>query len=152
MRKFTKRTALVAVGAAVAVASAGVAYAYWTTSGSGSGSAATGTSSAITVKQTSTVSAMAPGVAAQELSGNFDNTNPGPVYVHSVTAAVAGTTNPGCTAADFTVVQPALVDDEVANGNAQGSWSGGSIAFQNDPERNQDACKNVTVTISYTSD
>jgi hypothetical protein len=152
MRKLARRTTLLAVGAAVVVASAGVAYAYWTTTGSGTGSAGTGTSSSVTVKQTSTVSDMAPGVAPQELSGNFDNGNPGPVYVHSVTAAVTGTSDPGCTAADFTVVQPNVVDAEVPAGDAQGSWSGGWIAFNNDPDRNQDACKGVTVDLSYSSD
>src|SRR5947209_4897239 len=110
MRKFTRRTALLAVGAAVAVASAGVAYAYWTTSGSGTGSAATGSNNAVVVKQTSTVTAMAPGIAPQALSGNFDNGNPGPAYVQSVTVVVSSTSNSGCTAADFDVVQPGLVD------------------------------------------
>jgi hypothetical protein len=151
MRKITRTTALVAVGAAVAVASAGVAYAYWTTGGSGSGTAATGTSSTITVKQTSTVGGLAPGSAAQALTGNFDNANSGAVFVHSVTATVTGTSNPGCTAVDFTVVQPALVDANVPAGVAQGAWTGGSITFNNDPARNQDACKGVTVNLGYVS-
>jgi hypothetical protein len=151
MRKITRTTALIAVGAAVAVASVGVAYAYWTTGGTGSGTAATGTSSAITVKQTSTVADLAPGSGSQVLAGNFDNANPGAVFVHSVTAAVASTSSAGCTAADFTVVQPGLVDANVPAGAAQGGWSSGTIAFLDDPLRNQDACKGVTVTLSYTS-
>jgi hypothetical protein len=151
MRRITRTTAFVAVGAAVAVASVGAAYAYWTTSGSGTGTAATGTSSAITVKQTGTVAGLAPGSGSHALAGNFDNSNSGMVFVHSVTAAVAGTSNPGCTAADFTIVQPGLVDANVSAGTAQGSWSGGSIAFNDDPARNQDACKSVTVFLSYAS-
>jgi hypothetical protein len=151
MRRFTRSTAIVAVGAAVAVASVGIAYAYWTTSGSGTGTAATGTSSSITVKQVGSIAGLAPGSGSQPLAGNFDNSNAGPVFVHSVTASVAGTSNPGCTAADFTVVQPAPVDANVAAGSAQGAWSGGSITFNNDPVRNQDACKNVTVSLSYAS-
>jgi len=151
MRKFSRRTALLAVGVAVAVASAGVAYAYWTASGSGTGSASTGTNSPITVKQTSTVTDLAPGLPSQPLSGNFDNGNSSPVFVHSVSVAVASTSDPGCTAADFTVVQPGTVDAEVPAGDAQGSWSGGSIAFKDDPTRNQDACKGVTVNLSYSS-
>jgi hypothetical protein len=151
MRRITRTSAFVAVGAAIAVASVGVAYAYWTTSGSGTGTAATGTSSAITANQVGTISGLAPGSGSQPLAGNFDNTNAGAVYVHSVTAAVSGTSNPGCSAADFTVAQPALVDANVASGSAQGSWSGGSIAFNDDPARNQDACKSATVFLSYTS-
>ena len=54
------------------------AFAYWTNSGAGTGDADTGTNAAIVVNQTSTVTGMAPGVAAQALSGNFDNANDGP--------------------------------------------------------------------------
>jgi ABC-type glycerol-3-phosphate transport system substrate-binding protein len=151
MRRFTRTTAFVAVGAAVAVASVGIAYAYWTTSGSGSGTAATGTSSSITVKQVGTITGLAPGSGTQALAGKFDNSNPGAVYVHSVTVAVASTSNALCTAADFTVVQPGLVDANIPAGLAQGSWSAGSIAFNDDPARNQDVCKNVTVNLSFSS-
>jgi hypothetical protein len=151
MRRITKRTALLAAGVAVAVASAGVAYAYWTNTGSGTGSASTGTNSAITVKQTSTVTDLAPGLPAQDLYGNFDNSNSSPVYVHSVTVTVTGTNKAGCDASDFTLVQPAFVDTEVPAGPAQGSWLGGSIQFKN-KSTNQDACKNAVVSLSYTSD
>jgi hypothetical protein len=151
VRKLTKRTALVAAGVAIAVAGTGIAYAYWSTSGSGSGTAATGGSSAITVNQTTTVSSMGPAVAAQALAGNFDNSNSGPVFVQNVTVAIATISNSLCTGADFTLVQPNAVNAEIPKGTAQGSWSGGSIAFKDDPARNQDACKNVTVNLSYTS-
>ena len=153
MRSFTKRTALLAVGVAVAVASAGVAYAYWTNSGSGSGTAATGSNVAITVVQTSTVSGLAPGLPAQDLAGTFDNGNSSPVFVHSVTVAVTGTNQAGCDASDYTITHPVmLVDAEVAAGNAKGSWSGASIAFNDKLTTNQDACKGATVNLSYTSD
>lgn len=152
MRRITKTTALFAIGAAVAVASAGVAYAYWTAGGSGTGSAATGTNASITVKQTSAVTDLAPGLAAQSLAGNFDNGNSSPVFVHSVTVSITGTSKPGCTAADYTLVQPGLVDTDVAVGLAKGSWSGGSIVFNNDPARNQDACKGADVSLAYLSD
>jgi hypothetical protein len=151
MRAITKKTALLAAGVAVAVATGGVAYAYWTNSGSGTGSASTGTNSSITVKQTSVVSNLAPGLAAQPLAGNFDNGNSSPVFVQSVTVSVVDTTNAGCTAADYTLTQPTAVNAEVAAGNAQGSWSGGSIVFKDDPANSQDACKNVTVHLSYSS-
>jgi hypothetical protein len=151
MRTFTKRTALLAAGAAVVVASGGVAYAYWTNSGSGTGSAATGSNSPITVVQTSTVSGLAPGLPAQSLSGTFDNGNASPVYVHSVTVTVDGTDKAGCDASNYAVVQPALVDAEVQPGAAQGSWAGGSIVFVN-KATNQDACKSATVHLSYSSD
>ncbi len=73
------------------------------------------------------------------------------MYVQSVTAAVTSTSNPSCTAADFTVVQPSPVNAEIPAGSGQGAWSGGSIAFKDDPATNQDACKGVTVNLSYSS-
>lgn len=152
MRKYSKRT--IAAVAAVTVAGSGLAFAYWTAGGTGTGSAATGTTVPITAVQTSTVTAMAPGVAAQTLAGNFNNTNSGPVYVSTVSVAIssitkAGVAVTGCTSADYTLVQPTAVNAEVANGTGVGSWGGGSIAFKN-LAANQDACKGVTVNLNYT--
>jgi hypothetical protein len=151
MRKLSRK-GLVVVTALVLVAAAGVAYAFWSTTGSGTGSASTGNVTAITVNQTSTVSGLAPGLPAQALSGNFDNPNSGPVYVTSVTATVTGTDKAGCTASDYTISgSPATVGAQVASGSGVGSWSGITIAFNNKPSTNQDACKGATVSISYTS-
>jgi hypothetical protein len=95
MTMMDKRKKTLAVGVAVAVLGGGVAYAYWTTSGGGSGSAATAEASqAVTVVQTSTVTDLRPGAAAQPLSGNFDNPNTGPAYVGTVTASIASVTKP----------------------------------------------------------
>lgn len=130
---------------------AGAAFAYWTMAGSGTGSASTGTPMAVTVNQTSTVSALAPGSGTQALSGNFDNPNSGPVYVGSVTAVVSGTNKTGCDASDYTIAGTATVNAQVAAGTGVGSWSGLTIAFNNKPTTNQDACKGAAVAIAYTS-
>jgi hypothetical protein len=57
--------------------------------------------------QTSTITAMGPGITAQTLTGNLDNSSGGPSYVGSVTVVV--------------------------DGDAQGAWTGATIAFANDP-------------------
>jgi hypothetical protein len=102
------------------------------------------------VHQTSTVEDLAPGTPAQALSGNFDNPNDGPVYVTSVTVSIASIDSPGtCTVDDYTLVQPHAVDAEVPAGNGQGGWSGGSIAFNDNPTVNQDGCKGATVHLAY---
>lgn len=151
MRKISRKSVAVLATAGVVAVGGGIAWAYWTASGSGSSSDnATGTTQNLTIHQLSSVAGMGPGVLAQELRGNFDNPNPGPAYVGKVVASVASTSNPLCTAVDFTVVQADVVNAEVPAGNGVGAWGNGSIAFKNDPARNQDACKNVTVTISYT--
>jgi len=155
LRKGSKRRVVATTG--VLVLSAGVAFAYWTAGGTGTGSAATGTQSgSLTVNQTSTVSAMGPGVAAQPLSGNFDNPNAGPVYVGTVTVSIASVTkadgvNGTCDASDYTLTGAAMsVGTEVPAGTGKGSWSGATIAFNDKPAVNQDACKGATVNLAYT--
>lgn len=146
--KFSKKTKIVAATAASLVGG-GAAYAFWGNIGSGTGPADTGTNQSVVVNQTSTVSGLAPGLAAQSLSGNFDNPNAGPVYVTAVTAVVSGTDKTGCTATDYTIAGTATVNAEVPAGSGVGSWSGLTIQFNN-KATNQDVCKNAAVTISYT--
>lgn len=156
MRKFTKKTVAVATGAVVVLAGSGVAFAYWTAGGSGTGTAATGTSVPITAVQTSTVPAMKPGDSALPLTGNFNNTNAGPVYVTSVTASIASVTKATgapagtCDDTDYTLATPIMsVNAEVPAGSAQGTWTGATIKFNNKAS-NQDGCKLATVTLTYT--
>jgi hypothetical protein len=149
MRKTYSRAVVLAIVSVLAIA--GAAVAYWTVSGSGSGDADTGTVVGITVNQTSTVANLAPGVAPQALAGDFDNSNAGPVYVGSVTASVTGTDQAGCDPDNYVIAGSAPVNAEVASGTGVGSWSGLTIAFNNKPTINQNACKGAVVTIEYTS-
>jgi hypothetical protein len=151
-----KRTATV-LGVFLALAVAGGAFAYWTIGGSGTGSASAGTVSGVTVVQTSSVSGLYPGGPAQALSGTFNNPNAGKVYVSSVTAAVhafsstaVDATKPACTQADFVIGGSAPVAAEINPGNAQGSWSGLTVALS-DAATNQDNCKGAAITIDYTA-
>src|SRR3954451_21395617 len=109
MSKFMNKKVAVVAGAAAAVAiGGGAALAYWTTDGTGSGSASTGSDSGITIYQTSTVTNLSPGSTAQSLAGDFTNTNASPVKVTQVNVDFAATTvwQTGCSAADYTLVQP----------------------------------------------
>jgi hypothetical protein len=139
-------TAVVTVGL---LAIGGSAFAYWTNSGSGTGTASTGTNAAVVVNLTSTVTGLAPGLAAQSLNGNFDNPNTSPVYVTAVTATVTGTDKVGCGATDYTIAGTAPVGQQVAAGTGVGTWTGLTIQFNNKAGTNQDACKNATVSISF---
>jgi hypothetical protein len=147
---------VVALVAALVVAG-GAAFAWWTAGGSGTGSASTGNVSALTVVQTSTITGLAPGLPAQTLSGKFNNPNSGPVYVTSVTASIASVTDTngdpivGCNNTDYTLASATMsVGSEIATGNAQGSWSGATLAFNNKPS-NQDACKGAVVHLAYSA-
>jgi hypothetical protein len=171
--KMKTRTLGILIGIGVVVVGGGIAFAYFTNVGAGTGAAGTGSNNPVVVKQTSAVTAMAPGIAAQPLSGNFDNPNPGPVFIAGVTATVSSVTvvvpnpapsvaPPACTVTDFIIgggtqganAQTATTTTglgvEVPAGNAQGAWSGLTLQFNN-KATNQDACKGSTVNITYTA-
>jgi hypothetical protein len=159
MMNFKKRTGVIAAAMVVVLFSAVAAYAYWTAGGSGTGTAATGTSTTpITAVQTSTVTDMRPGTAAQSLAGNFTNpASNGPVYVTSVTASIAsvskatGAPAGTCAAADYTLAGAVMtVNAQVPTGTAQGTWTGATIMFNTSTTVNQDACKGATVNLAYT--
>ena len=157
MARFTRKSKIAFITAAVVLLTGGVAFAYWTTGGSGSGTASTSNGlSSLTAVQTSTVTAMGPGDSAQTLSGNFNNSNSGPVYVATVTASIASVTKAGgapagtCDATDYTLASAVMtVNAEVPAGTGTGAWSGATIKFNN-KATNQDACKGATVNLAYT--
>ncbi|HEX4057504.1 MAG TPA: hypothetical protein VHX87_04200 [Galbitalea sp.] len=156
-RNSKRRIAAIAIVTLILVGGGGAAtYAYWSAGGTGTGTAATGTSVGITAVQTSTITGLAPGGTAQTLSGNFTNTNSGPVYVTSVTASISSVTKAGgapsgtCDATDYSLTNATMaVGAEVASGSAKGAWTGATIAFNDKGATLQDACKGATVNIAY---
>jgi hypothetical protein len=157
VRKYSKRkvAATIAITAILVGGGGAAAIAYWSAGGAGTGTATTGTSTAVTAVQTSTISGIAPGVAAQTLSGNFTNTNSAATYVTSVTASISsvvkavGAPAGLCTAADYTLSGAVMaVGATVPVGVAQGSWTGATLVFNN-TAANQDGCKGATVNIAY---
>ena len=154
--KITKKRVLTAVSVVGVLVVAAISYAYWTAGGSGDGTATAGSTAGITVNQTSTLTAMYPGDSAQTLSGDFTNTNDGPVYVGTVTASIASVDKAAdapagtCDATDFTLEDAVMtVGHEVPSGTNVDSWSGATIHFNDKTDTNQDACKGATVNLHY---
>jgi|SRR5947207_571366 len=145
-----KSAIVVAGGAAVVALSATAAFAYWTTTGSGSGSATAGDSKTVTIVQTTTVSGLVPGGVAQPIDFKINNSLGTPQFVHAVTVKVDSVDKAGCKIADFTVVQPNLIDKDLAAGDTTVSPSGASIKLE-DTAENQDACKGAAVALTFTS-
>src|ERR1035437_5838625 len=112
--KMKGKARTIAIAGTLLVAVAGGAFAYWTAGGSGTGTATAGTNVPITAVQTTVVAPIVPGGVAQTISGNFTNTNTGPVWVATVTASIASVTKAGgapagtCDAADFTLASAAM--------------------------------------------
>ncbi len=153
-----KRAAAVGAAAALCLIGGTTAFAYWTTSGSGVGSAATGNTVPVTINATNAaITGLYPGGPARALSGNFDNTNPGKVYIGQVSVAISSISTPqansglpACTSDDFTLVNATATNGEIASGTGVGAWSGASIAMK-DTAANQDNCKGVTVNLAFSS-
>jgi hypothetical protein len=174
-RRWIKRHPLVFGGAVLGfTAIAGSAYAYWTTTGSGTATGTTAASLAtLTTTDNSTITAMAPGSAIQNVNFTINNSAATPQYVTTVllafdhanyiSAAGAGTDTtllnhpaggsaPGCIAASFALTQPEAGVDVAPAGLAFTQLTakkGGRIAM-NDLVTNQDDCKDTTITLSFT--
>ena len=149
MARFSKKTKIAVLTAALVLGVSGTAYAYWTQLGAGTGSASTGTTSDVVVNQTTTVAGLYPGGAAQALSGDFNNPNTGPVTVGAVSATVTATSVSGCLPAWYVITGSGTPTSQVLPaGSAKGAWSGLSVSLLND-SANQDLCKTATITITY---
>jgi len=152
----TKKRGFVVLGLVV-LALCGIAYAYWTAGGSGSGTAPTaGDQTPLVVNQTTTLANMYPGDSAQTISGTFDNSNQGPIYVGTVTASIDSVTKAvgapagTCDATDYTLANAAMtVNAEIPVGTGKGAWTGATIKFNDKTSTNQDACKGATVHLAY---
>ncbi len=135
----------------------GAVYAYWTAQGAGTGTATVGSLENVTVNQTTVLTPLYPGDSAQTINGTFNNGNPGPVYVASVTVSIASVTKAvgapagTCDASDFTLANAtATVAAQIPSGTGVGSWTGPTIQFNNKAGTNQDACQGATVNLGYT--
>lgn len=137
------------------VAVTGVAVSYWTAGTTASGTAATATGTAsLLVEQVAAPSEMGPGVPGGAVSVRITNQGAQSVRVNQVAVSIASVT-PGsgggtCGPGDY-----ALSGSPMTTGAAElapstnTTFTGASLAFANDPARNQDGCKGATVTLSY---
>jgi hypothetical protein len=150
--QFKKRRLVpVALAIVVLVVGSGVAYAYWTSSGTGTGG---GTTAAGVTDLTATVatplSAMYPGDANQTISIAIHNpSTTQTVHVTTVSASVTTTNKVGCTSADFKVTgSPAAVNKDILK-LSDITVDGPQIQFNN-TAFDQSACKDATVSLSFT--
>jgi hypothetical protein len=133
------------------------AFAYWTTAGTGSGTATTGTASAVTITQTSAVSGMYPGNGDQDIEFKITNGSSGAQYVSTVTASIssitkAGAPAAGCTAADFALTQaPTAINGDLSVGDTAFTGTKTPKIKMVNGSGNQDACKGVTVNLSFSA-
>jgi hypothetical protein len=160
VRKFSRKQKFGTVlgAGAIALAGAGVAVAFWSSSGTGDGSATTaaGEANTLAVTQTSTLTNLGPGVTASNITAIVKNTGSSLAQVNQVVvsiqsvdkaAGVVGT----CDATDYSLLNTTMTNAaaELAGGATSGAFSGATLAFNDKPLTNQDACKGATVNLHY---
>ena len=146
----------IVLGAVVGMMQADAVFAYVQTGGAGTGQVAVA-HTPLRVNQDTDLQPMGPGQAAQTLSGDFDNRNASAVHVGTVRASIGAVTKaPGaaagtCDAGDFTLSHRTMtVGADVPSGAGIGTWTGATIAFDNQPGVDQNACQGATVKLRYT--
>jgi len=134
---------------------ADVAAAYFQSGGTSTGDAQV--SKPLSVNQAG-LAAVSPGAPAQTLSGTFDNINGHAVHVATLRVSIAkvikapGAAAGSCDASDFKLTHRTIaVNADVPSGHGTGSWTGGSVAFNNKPGVDQNACQGATVKLGYTT-
>jgi hypothetical protein len=162
MQVSKKKKVAAALGAgAIAVSGAGIAFAYWSTSGSTTTTASTGSDEGVDFSAVSAPTGLYPGGPAQALDYTVENNADFDQYVGSVSIvldSIKDSANAnvvaGCTAADFTLVQPDEEPGVIGSGETvvydESNPSGASIAM-NETGFNQDDCKNVTLNFTLTA-
>ncbi len=163
LRKFNKKTVLIALSVVAVLAVAGTAVAYFTNSGSGTGSATVGTSVAATVDGTSTAILYPGDPAGIPVSITVTNNGAGSQQIDTVhfTGADAfagpGFTNPipvgtgagQCDVAAFTMAN-VLINEDLAAGATTSGVHTGTLKMA-DTGVSQDGCKNAVLRLNLTS-
>jgi hypothetical protein len=148
MQNPIRRSRFAGIAAVIlAVSVGGVAYAYFTSTGSGTGNG-TVNSSSPWVLTSSAITGLGPGLAAQNIVGSATNTLGQKQYIGTVTPSVSSTSNVGCTSADFTLTNGTINSDTVSGATG---LNFGTIAFNDRPGVNQNACEGVTVNLAFSS-
>lgn len=167
MRTLTTKQKLLVAGVGAAVLStSGVAFAYWSTGGGGTGSATTSSGSTNQLEVTdnsSSLTAMFPGDAAQTITATVTNKNASESY-HLATLKAYLTIDEthatdGCTIGDYmlngvasdgTAASPTdlgiTATDLIHGATATKTFT---LHFNNKTDTLQNACKGAVVTIHY---
>jgi hypothetical protein len=140
----TKKRVIVVAVAALAIGLGTSAFAYFSSTGSGSGSATVGTSTAVVLSSPS-VGPLYPGGADVPVTVSIQNPGGGNEYVNQITGAVP---NNGSCLGSWFVVDPINYAAEVTHG---ATVTASTNVRMLDAAANQDACKNASMTINWTS-
>jgi hypothetical protein len=149
MRKLSRKSKIVAAGAALALTGlgGGVAFAYWSTTGTGSGTGTNSAGGGHVELTASFAGGLAPG-GSQPIAYAGTNTSSSSTVVGALSAVV--TTNVGGCLPEWFTATAATSGTTLAAG-ASGSVGSGTLTFIDLPGTDQDACKSAVVKVSVAS-
>ena len=145
MSRARKRVLIVAAMAVLGLVAALGGYAYWTTGGSGTGTASVGTDTDNLAITSTAPGQLVPG-GDVPVTVTVSNPNSYSVHVNDVSASLS-TSVVGCLAADFHFPTKNLNTEIAAGGTASYTQN----LHMDDTAVSQDACKNASITLTYSS-
>jgi hypothetical protein len=113
------------------------------------------TDNTLAVTQTSTMDAIAPGVAARPIAGLVVNQGDRRTAIVTVDVTITSVTTSSeapsgtCDASDFALFDPRMPVGHALAAGASATFSGAAIGFVN-KTTNQDACKDAVIHLLYT--
>lgn len=113
-------------------------------------------SNSLTIRQTSTMTGLGPGVAPAAITGVVVNHGNDSTYVTSVTVSMVSVTKtlihaPGtCDTGDYLLTDVTMPVDQMLEPGQSADFGGARISFR-DKSTNQDACQGATIGLRYVS-
>jgi hypothetical protein len=151
LRSFSKRAAYITSAVIAVLLVAGIAFAYFTSTGTGTGTATVGTSTG-TISVTGTVAnPLYPGTSSTVA---FQASNPANFQqeLSGIHLSNVSTSDPSCLPNWFTMPDVAIGAEGVLGANASNVplATTGTLSMA-ETGTNQDACKNASLTLSFTT-
>jgi hypothetical protein len=151
MRKFSKRTMIVAASTATVMTASGIAYAWYSANvaGTGTGSA---TPAAPTVQDVtfsaSDISGLLPGGAAVATTVTPANPNPFSVHITAKTVSVSSATGGACSSAEAALSGSATMVEQTIPAGGTGTPFTIDVSM-GDTSSSQDDCAGQALTVTY---
>jgi len=114
------------------------------------------TENSLTVKQTSTMDGLAPGLAPVAITGLVVNNSFDSTYIRVVEVEITSvTTRPGsssgaCDASDYFLLNTRMLVERTLSPGGSAPFAGAAIGLRN-KTTNQDACQHATIHLLYTA-
>jgi hypothetical protein len=155
MRKFSKRTMIVAAASATALTAGGIAYAWYAAgvAGTGTGSATPAANTAANVTfAAAAITGLVPGGSAVPATVTVHNPNPYSVHITSHPVSVTSASGTGCTSAQAQLSGSGTMPAQTIAASSDGPTTFTvNVSMADDPTMDQSSCAGTPLTVTYTA-